>query len=322
MPQFKPMLAQDGTCADALDPTTIKQRKYDGTRTFIIKEGNKVRLMGARNWKNDYSKQHPELAAEARKIPVKQGVFDAELTYFIKGTNDDKFLTALAKKSTMEKEGVEPKLMIFDVLQINNAKVTNLPYKERDKLLETTIPKDLKLIEKVESSTDGKKMLKATANNEGIVVKDPECKYELNKRSKCLLKVKNWLSDEAIAIGYTQGKGAKAPTFGALVLAQYNKEGNLQYVGKASGFTQTGTKEMLEKLNKIKVPEKPENVVGVQDGVKAWVKPKVVVEVKYLERTNKGILRQPDYMRERTDKPLKDVTLKTNRQRMTACDIK
>jgi bifunctional non-homologous end joining protein LigD len=60
-----------------------------------------------------------------------------------------------------------------------------------------------------------------------------------------MIKVKNWLSDEAVVVGYTQGRGAKAPTFGALILAQNNRAGNLQYVGKSAGFTQSETKEVL-----------------------------------------------------------------------------
>lgn len=319
MAKFKPMLAKDGKCEDALDPDAIKQVKFDGTRTFILKDDDKVRLMGARNWKNDYAKQHPQLAEEVKKIPVKQAVLDAELTYFKKGTDENVFLTALATKKTMEKENVEPKLMVFDILQLNKANIQNLPYKERDSLLEHTIPKNLELIKKVESTTDGKKLLEETKlhHGEGIVVKDPECKYEQDKRSACMLKVKNWLDDEAVIVGYTKGKGAKAPTFGALVLAQNNEEGKLQYVGKAAGFTEAETKDMLKKMNKLKIDDKPDNVIGVKNDVKAWVKPKIVVEVKYLQRTENGILRHPDFMRERTDKKPSEVMLKKEEQTFT-----
>ena len=86
---LKPMLAKDGKCSDAKDESKIKQIKFDGTRTFLLKDDNKIRLMGARNWKNDYAKNHPDLAAEAKKISAKHVVLDCELTYFKKGTQQD-----------------------------------------------------------------------------------------------------------------------------------------------------------------------------------------------------------------------------------------
>lgn len=305
---LKPMLAKDGKCSDAKDESKIKQIKFDGTRTFLLKDDNKIRLMGARNWKNDYAKNHPDLVAEAKKIPAEHAVLDCELTYFKKGTQKDVFLTALATKKTMEKEGVEPKLMCFDILELGKANVQKLPFKERDKLLEHTIPK-LDLIKKVESRTDGEKLLDETRRNEqeGIVVKDPDCRYIQDTRSKCMLKVKNWLSDEAVVVGYTQGLGAKKPTFGAVVLAQYDKDKQLQYVGKAAGFTVQGTKEMLEKMKKLKT-DCP-TAENVRTDVKQWVKPKMVVEVKYLQRTPHGILRHPDFMIERPDKKPSEVVL-------------
>ena len=36
--------------------------------------------------------------------------------------------------------------------------------------------------------------------------------------------------------------------------------------------------------------------------VKAWVKPKTVVGVKYYERSKHGVFRFPDFLRIRTDK--------------------
>ena len=97
---FKPMLAKGGECSDAKAKGKIFQIKYDGTRTFLIKNGSKVELMGARNWKNDYAPRHPQITADARKIPSKQCVLDCELTFFKKGTKKDVFLTALAGKAT------------------------------------------------------------------------------------------------------------------------------------------------------------------------------------------------------------------------------
>lgn len=38
------------------------------------------------------------------------------------------------------------------------------------------------------------------------------------------------------------------------------------------------------------------------NNVQAWVKPKIIVEVKYYERSKNGMFRFPDFLRVRTDK--------------------
>ena len=108
------MLAEQGTPEDiewlhGYD----EQRKFDGTRTFIIKAGDKVVLRG-RSWINDYAPKFPELVAEVRLLPVEDCVLDSELTFFKKGTDRDVFVTALANPET--KKGYTAKLMVFDAL--------------------------------------------------------------------------------------------------------------------------------------------------------------------------------------------------------------
>ncbi|MEM2922239.1 MAG: DNA ligase, partial [Candidatus Bathyarchaeia archaeon] len=59
--------------------------------------------------------------------------------------------------------------------------------------------------------------------------------------------------------------------------------------------------QLLQKMRKLEA-SKPSADVPTDVDVKAWVKPEIVVEVKYYERTPEGILRFPDYVRERNDK--------------------
>ena len=89
---------------------------------------------------------------------------------------------------------------------------------------------------------------------------------------------------------------------GALILAQRDAKGNLRYVGKTSGFSNAEMLRLLAKMKKLKTSKPP--VQGVPNDVKAkvWTQPKIVVEVRFYERTDDGIFRFPDFMRERTDK--------------------
>ena len=54
-------------------------------------------------------------------------------------------------------------------------------------------------------------------------------------------------------------------------------------------------------------PVKDADKVG---NVKAWVKPRIVVEVKYYERSKHGVFRFPDFLRIRTDKKPEECLLR------------
>jgi len=95
------MLCQDGTHADVKAPTKRQQRKFDGTRTAVIKDFDDVSLIGSRKWVNDYGRNHPELVEAVRKLPVDRCILDAEFTFFKKGTDRDVPLTAGIQTNTL-----------------------------------------------------------------------------------------------------------------------------------------------------------------------------------------------------------------------------
>jgi len=121
-------------------------------------------------------------------------------------------------------------------------------------------------------------------------------------------------SDEAIVCGCIRGNGKNSSTFGSLIIAQKGKDGKLHYIGKAAGLKGFEAQQMLKKLNATNVLKSP--LVGVPSDVagevQQWCSPKMVIEVKYLNRTENGLLRMPDFLRERPDKKPSEVTLKTD----------
>ncbi len=58
--------------------------------------------------------------------------------------------------------------------------------------------------------------------SEGLMLRDPNSRYE-NKRSKYLLKVKTFSTDEAEIIGYEKGKGRLTGLVGALIVKKDDK---------------------------------------------------------------------------------------------------
>lgn len=133
--------------------THEEQRKYDGTRSVVIKDGDTVIIRG-RSWINDYAPNFPELVAEVRKIPVESCVLDAELTFFKKGTDKDVFLTALASPQT--KKPYTAKLMVFDALYVEDYDIKDLSFTDRQDILLDLIPTELQHVDVVKTITKDK----------------------------------------------------------------------------------------------------------------------------------------------------------------------
>jgi len=312
--KIAPMGVQDGVRADIKAPTKRQQRKFDGTRSFVIKDFNDVQIMGSRKWVNDYGKNHPELVEAVRKLPVDRAIWDAEFTFFKKGTDRDFFLNALATPETIKKNDVEAKLVIFDVLYVDSDDLQQVPFDDRMDILQEIIPKDTEYLimpKTVKGVKEKEKQARELEKRklEGVVEKEGESPYRQGEETPEWLKVKNWKSDEAIVVGYTQGNNSRASTFGSMILAQRDKQGKLHYVGRTAGLKNKDLAIMLKKMQALKTTKT--SLVEVPEDVKAlsWVKPELVVEVKFLNRTPNGLLRMPDFLRERPDKPTSQVTL-------------
>ena len=294
------MLAERGSEEDIERYSFHEQRKLDGTRALIIKDGGRVEMRG-RSWINDYAPRFPEIVAEIRKLPVQAAVLDSELTFFKKGTGKDVFLTALAGPEA--KKPYTAKAMVFDVLYVEDYDVKKLPFTDRQEVLLDLVPDGLVHVDVVKTVTKGKKAyfekLKKMGG-EGVILKERKSPYREGERTSEWLKVKNWRSVDAVVVGYTHGKGARAKTFGSLILAERDKgkKGKWRYIGKASGFSDQEMTRLLQKMRKLET-SKPSAEIPLDVDAKAWVKPKMVVEVKYYERTPDGILRFPDYVKQK-----------------------
>jgi bifunctional non-homologous end joining protein LigD len=305
------MLAETGSEKDLSRRDYWAQRKLDGTRIIIIRDGDRVEIRG-HSWINDYSLRFPEIVEEIRKLPVDSCVLDGELTFFEKGTDRDVFITALASPET--KKGYVAKAMVFDVIYVEDYDLRDLPLEDRLDILKDLIPEELKHVDPVRTVKKGKKAYFeriSRKGGEGVIIKERKSPYREGERTEEWLKVKNWRSDEAVIVGFTKGKGERAKTFGSLILAQRDRDGKWRYVGKASGFTEEQMKQLLQKMRRLKLKtdrppvKNPEKV----DNVQAWVKPRIVVEVKYYEKSKNGVFRFPDFLRVRTDKKPEEVKL-------------
>ena len=133
----------------------------------------------------------------------------------------------------------------------------------------------------------------------------------MGRRSRDWLKVKAFGRQEFVVAGYTRGEGARAGTFGSLVLA-VNEGGELRYVGNVgTGFDQKEIKRLLALFKPLERPDTPFRTVPkmprVRRGEVTWLEPVLVTEVAFSEWTHDGHVRQPSYKGLREDKSAAEV---------------
>lgn len=192
---------------------------------------------------------------------------------------------------------------VFDILSLKGKDLRHLPLSERKQLLKQNLPKliNVKFSDHIEEH--GKKFFELAKKQqlEGIIAKDFQSKYYSGRRTHDWLKIKLSQEQEAVVGGFTQPRGGRKK-FGALVLGVYEK-GKFVYIGHTGGgFDEKSLKLVHDKLIKLRSHKSPFEIVPKTNEPATWVKPKLVVEVKFEEWTEDGHMRQPIFLGLRPDK--------------------
>jgi len=297
------------------NPNWLFEPKLDGYRVIATAEDGSVRLTSRRGL--DCSGEYPWLVDAIRRQPYRDAIFDGEIVA----------LDEHGKPSfqALQNRASEPKPFMlyyaFDLLYRDGYDLRGVPLEQRRELLQSSLlPSDrVRIVDAFVG--DGLTLYEAVRQNgmEGIVAKRRDSRYDSGKRTDAWFKIKATQSDEFVVGGYTVGAGSRASTFGSLVVGYY-KEGasKLTYVGHAgSGFDDRTLKSVYERLQALRTDESPfEDEVphvgmwrrpGKAEGPITWVKPDLVAQVKYAERTSDGILRAPVFLGLRDDKAARDV---------------
>jgi bifunctional non-homologous end joining protein LigD len=192
--------------------------------------------------------------------------------------------------------------MIFDLLFLDGRDCTGLPYRARRAMLE-----DLGLAGPnwmvPPSFGDGPATADAARENslEGVVAKREDSVYLPSSRSPDWVKVKFDRTGDYVIGGWRSG----VRKLGGLLVGVPTPDG-LAFRGRVGGgIGALAEKELLAALEPLATRQSPfvAGVVPREDSRGAhWVRPELVVEVRYGNRTPDGRLRFPRYLRLRDDK--------------------
>lgn len=195
------------------------------------------------------------------------------------------------------------KYYVFDLLHLNGHDAYSLPLLERKKLLKEVIPQSELIVYSDHVEEEGKAFFEISRerNLEGIMAKKCDSQYYAGRRTNDWLKIKHNQTTEAIIAGFTAPTGARQ-YFGALILATKAGE-TYTYIGHTgSGFNARSLKDMWNLLQPLITSQSPFKEKIKTNTPVTWVKPLLVCEIKFTEKTNDGKLRHPIFLHLREDK--------------------
>ena len=130
----------------------------------------------------------------------------------------------------------------------------DLPLSQRKKILAKAVKegKHVLLADFVEEKGEDYYKIALEKGIEGIMAKKKNSPYEAGVRSDNWLKIKKLRSCDCVIFGYTKGTGARAKSFGALILGLYDKQENPVYVGKVgTGFSDETLQDLSRTFEKL-----------------------------------------------------------------------
>jgi bifunctional non-homologous end joining protein LigD len=265
----------------------IFEVKWDGYRSIAIVKNGKPKLFSRAG--KVFTGKFPAIEATLKGLPF-DAVFDGEIAVLDeKGRSEFQMLQdyLLSRKGRLV-------YYVFDCLYAGSYDLRQLPLERRMEILEKVLPVSDTVRLSGHVAREGKKFFRAAEKNglEGIMAKDLSSRYLSGVRSQEWLKIKAMKRQEAVVGGFTSGRASRK-YFGALVLGLY-KEGALTFVGHAgTGFDERGLAAMHAKLKPLATDQCPFERKPRTNMPVTWVKPEVVVEVKFREWTKDGLMRQP-----------------------------
>ena len=305
---IRPMLAErlssPEEILEKLGGRCIAEYKYDGERIQIHKKGDEINLFSRRL--ENISSQYPDAIELAKRyVKARDAMLEAECVAIDTDTGEMRPFQELMhrrRKYGIEKaiEEYPVSLFMFDALFVDGNDLTLEPYPIRRQALEDAIREsDRVRVAKYIITSDVKELekffLEAIENGcEGLVCKSiaEDSVYQAGARGWLWIKYKRDYKSEMtdtvdlVVVGAFHGRGKRAGTYGALLLAAYNPDKDVfETVTKCgTGFTDEDLAKLPKMLLKHKITRKHPRVQSIIEA-DVWFEPVVVIEVLGAEIT-------------------------------------
>jgi DNA ligase-1 len=289
---------------DKLGGKCIAEYKYDGERVQMHKKDEEVVLFSRRL--ENISSQYPDAVELVKNyVEAKNAILEAECVAMDLNTGEMRPFQELMHRR--RKYGVKEamaeypvSLFMFDALYVDGRDLTLERYPVRRKALEKALREsDRVKIAKHIMTSDVKRLeeffLEAIEDGcEGLVCKSiaEDSVYQAGARGWLWIKYKRDYKSEMtdtvdlVVVGAFHGRGKRAGTYGALLLAAYNPDGDaFETVTKCgTGFTDEDLEKLPKMMRKHVVTHRHPRVNAMLEA-DIWFEPVVVIEILGAEIT-------------------------------------
>lgn len=286
--EVRPMQAASAE-APFSSPDYIFEVKWDGLRCIVFRnpEG-RVRLQDRAL--KDLTADLPEIAAAARRIPP-GSVIDGELVATDSDGRPDypRLRERLTGGATL-RDAIPTAYLAFDALYLDGKPLLRQPVVKRRARLARAVETGGHLFVPDHIDEDGVELFEACLERglEGVVAKHKLSPYVTGQRSPFWLKVKAVKSDDFVVIGWI---GARP--FDALVVG-YHEDGRLLPCGTVGGgYDEAAMDAIGAAMTELSTDDSPLEPPPIMTRPVHWVRPELVVSVRYSEWSPDGTLRFP-----------------------------
>lgn len=280
--------------------------KLDGYRAIAIKNGDEIEIRSRNN--KDLTKSYPAVCSAVRSLRAQSIVLDGEIVA-VDSTGRPSF-QALQHRSARTDHQIA--YYVFDLLHINGTDTTQLTLRERRAMLASAVNRCPVLLSgELEGSATEVATAVGNLGLEGVIAKRRESRYEPGQRSGAWQKLKLDRQQEFLVGGFRPN----VRTVEALLVGYYEGR-SLKFAGKVrAGMTPRIRAQLHDLLKPLKVDKCPfvdlpnsksshwgTGVTAEEMKDMTWLRPKVVVQIRFVEWTAEGNLRHSAFVGLRHDK--------------------
>jgi bifunctional non-homologous end joining protein LigD len=286
--EVRPMQAASAE-APFSSPEYLFEVKWDGLRCVLFRDPDGTVRLRDRGL-SDLTADVPEVVAAAKRVPP-GSVIDGELVATDNDGRPDypRLRQRLAKGAALRNE-IPTAYLAFDALYLEGRPLMRQPVVRRRARLAKSVEAGGHIFVPDHIEEDGVELFEACLERglEGVVAKHRQSPYVPGQRSPFWLKVKAVKSDDFAVIGWTGEK-----PFDALVVG-YHEDGRLLPCGTVGGgYDEDATTLLREKLIELATDDSPLDPAPIMLRPVHWVRPELVVSIRYSEWSPDGTLRFP-----------------------------
>uniref|UniRef100_A0A7C1CCU0 DNA ligase n=1 Tax=Thermofilum adornatum TaxID=1365176 RepID=A0A7C1CCU0_9CREN len=298
LPMLAERLSDPDEILQKLGGKCLAEYKYDGERVQAHKKGEKVWLFSRRL--ENITHHYPDVVEYMKQLKADEAIVEGEIVAYNPDTGEMlpfQELMHRRRKYDVDKAMKEypVRVYLFDIIYLSGQELIDEPLPDRRQNLEKIVPEGqenllLSSAKIIDNSKDLLHFFEQAISDgcEGIMCKSigSDSVYQMGARGWLWIKFKRdyrlEMTDtvDLVVVGAFKGRGKRAGTYGALLMAAYDPETDtFKTVCKVgSGFTDEDLANLPKMLEPYVLPHRHPRVFSKMEA-DVWFVPAIVLEI-------------------------------------------